>query len=76
MFALYAMWLSHLALFWNAGWTSWTGFLVVVQNIIRSLFNSHLSDFTEGCIYVLGVGVIGGMVLRERSRRRLLTSGP
>jgi hypothetical protein len=66
---LYAMWLSHLALFSGESWASWTGFLIVVQNIASSLFNSHLSDFQEGWIYVLGVGVTGGMVLRERSRR-------
>lgn len=24
--ALYAMWLSHIALFWNADWASWAGF--------------------------------------------------
>jgi O-antigen ligase len=74
--ALYAMCLSHMALFWNAGWTNWTGFLIVVQNIVSSLFNSHLSDFGEGWIYVLGVGVSGGMVLRERSRLKPLPSRP
>ena len=68
VFALYMMWLSHAALFRRPGWTNWAGYLVVVQNIVSSLFNSHLSDFAEGWIYVLGVGVIGGMVLRERSR--------
>lgn len=64
--ALYAMWLSHIALFWNADWISWAGFLIVVQNIVSSLFNSHLFDFQEGWIYVLGVGVAGGMALRNR----------
>ena len=65
--ALYAMWLSHLVLFWSAGWSSWTGFLIVVQNIVSSLFNSHVFDFQEGWIYVLGVGVASGMALRDRS---------
>ena len=64
--ALYAMWLAHIMLFWNSGWTNWAGFLVVIQNIVSSLFNSHLFDFQEGWIYVLGVGVAGGMALRER----------
>jgi hypothetical protein len=27
------------------------------------MFNSHLFDFQEGWIYVIGVGVSGGMVL-------------
>lgn len=68
VFALYAIWLSHLALFWNAGWANWIGFLVVVQNVVSSLFNSHLFDFQEGWIYVLGVGVAGGMAFRDRLR--------
>jgi hypothetical protein len=35
-----------------------------VQNIFSSLFNSHLFDFHEGRMYVLGVGVAGGMTLK------------
>jgi hypothetical protein len=38
-----------------------------VQNIVSSLFNSHLFDFTQGWLYVFGVGVVGGVVLREQS---------
>jgi O-antigen ligase len=61
---LYAMWFSHLALFRGEGLFNWIGLLVVVQNIFTSLFNSHLFDFHEGWIYVLGVGVAGGLVLK------------
>jgi O-antigen ligase len=64
---LYAMWLAHLLLFRGEGMVAWLGLLVVVQNIFTSLFNSHLFDFHEGWMYVLGVGVAGGMVLRERA---------
>ncbi len=60
---LYAMWLAHLLLFRGDGLANWIGLLVVVQNISTSLFNSHLFDFHEGWMYVLGVGVAGGMVL-------------
>lgn len=63
---LYAMWLFHLLLFTGRGLASWIGLTVVVQNIFSSLLNSHLFDFHEGWIYVLGVGVAGGMVLKER----------
>jgi hypothetical protein len=63
---LYAMWLLHLLLFRGADLSSWIGLLVVVQNIFTSLFNSHLFDFHEGWMYVLGVGVAGGMVLKAR----------
>jgi O-antigen ligase len=60
---LYAMWLLHLLLFRGGGLVNWLGLLVVVQNVFTSLFNSHLFDFHEGWMYVLGVGVAGGMTL-------------
>ena len=63
---LYATWLLHLLLFRGDGLANWIGLLVVVQNIFTSLFNSHLFDFHEGWMYVLGVGVAGGMTLRAR----------
>jgi hypothetical protein len=64
--ALYAMWLAHLFLFQGQGLPNWIGLMVVVQNVVSSLFNSHLFDFVEGWIYVLGVGVAGGMRLRAQ----------
>jgi len=63
---LYAMWLLHLLLFRGDGLVNWIGLLVVVQNISSSLFNSHIFDFHEGWMYVLGVGVAGGMALKGR----------
>lgn len=63
---LYAMWWFHLMLFRGDGLVPWIGLLVVVQNVFTSLFNSHLFDFHEGWMYVLGVGVAGGMALRSR----------
>ena len=60
---LYATWWLHLLLFRGEGLAAWIGLMVVVQNIFTSLFNSHLFDFHEGWMYVLGVGVAGGMVL-------------
>jgi O-antigen ligase len=64
---LYAMWLLHLLLFRGDGLASWIGLMVVVQNIFTSLFNSHIFDFHEGWMYVVGVGIAGGMVLRKGS---------
>jgi O-antigen ligase len=64
---LYAMWWFHLLLFRGDGLVAWIGLLVVVQNIFTSLFNSHLFDFHEGWMYVLGVGVAGGMTLKRKS---------
>jgi O-antigen ligase len=69
---LYAMWLVHLLPFRGEGLAAWIGLLVVVQNIFTSLFNSHLFDFHEGWMYVLGVGVAGGMVLKTASREAAL----
>jgi O-antigen ligase len=63
---LYAMWIAHLLLFRSDGLAAWIGLLVVLQNVLTSMFNSHLFDFQEGWIYVLGVGVAGGIVLGAR----------
>ena len=64
---LYAMWLVHLLLFRGEGLVAWIGLMVVLQNFFSSLFNSHLFDFHEGWMYVLGVGVAGGMALRAKA---------
>jgi O-antigen ligase len=66
MAMLLVMWAAHLALFRSGGWAAWTGLVVVVQNVVGSLFNSHLFDFTQGWVYVIGVGIAGGIVLRTR----------
>jgi O-antigen ligase len=62
---LIAMWISHLALFREYSLISWFGLVVVVQNIVSSFFNSHLFDFVQGWIYVLGVGMLGGAALAK-----------
>jgi O-antigen ligase len=43
---------------------AWFGLVIVIQNIVGSMFNSHLSDFSQGWLYVWGVGVLGGRMLR------------
>jgi O-antigen ligase len=62
---LYAMWLSHLWLFRGEGLMAWIGLMVVVQNFFTSLFNSHIFDFNEGWMYVLGVGIAGAAMLKS-----------
>jgi O-antigen ligase len=57
------MWLVHLMRFRGCGLPSRIGLLVVVQNMVSSLFNSHLFDFHEGWKHVLGVAIAGGMVV-------------
>ncbi|KJC41546.1 O-antigen ligase family protein [Bradyrhizobium sp. LTSP857] len=65
---LYALWFAHLLMFRGEGLACWIGLLVVVQNMLSSLFNTHLFDFTSGWIYVLGVGVAGGMALANKTK--------
>jgi O-antigen ligase len=64
---LWAMWIAHLLLFRGKSIAAWLGLLVVVENIVFSAVHSHLFDFANGGLYVFGVGVLGGMVLRERA---------
>jgi len=54
---LWAMWVAHLVLFRGGGLMEWVGLVIVVQNIVGSLFNSFLFDFT-------------GVDLRSRRQRR------
>ena len=66
---LFAMWLAHAALFRAEGMVAWVGLVVVTQNVVSSLFNSHLFDFTQGWGYVIGVGVAAGVVLQQSGFR-------
>jgi len=59
------MWFAHGGMFRQPGMAAWFGMVVVTQNFVSSLVNSHLSDFTQGWTYVVCVGVAGGMVLRR-----------
>jgi O-antigen ligase len=63
---LCVMWFAHLRLFMGPGPIAWFGTVIVVQNIIGSLFNTYLFDFTEGMIYVGFVGALGGARLGNR----------
>jgi O-antigen ligase len=65
---LLAMWLSHLMLFRVGGLAGWVGLVVATQNVIGSQFNSHLFDFTHGWAYVIGIGIAGGVALRQSAR--------
>jgi O-antigen ligase len=63
---LIAMWAAHLALFWGSGVFRAMGLAIVVQNVLGSLFNSHLSTVTQGMLYCLGVGLIGALIWSAR----------
>jgi O-antigen ligase len=66
---LFAMSTSHLALFLEQTLIAWFGLVIVVQSTVACLFNSHLFDFAQGWLYVFGVGVLGGTVLRNKEAR-------
>ena len=63
---LWAMWFAQLWLFRGSGLVAWIGLVIVVQNVVGSLFNSFIFDFTEGWLFVFGVGVVAGMLRRQR----------
>jgi O-antigen ligase len=65
---LLAMWAAHVLLFRGAGLMASIGTIIVVQNFLSSLVNSHLFDFGQGWLYVFGVGIVGGTVLRNAQR--------
>ena len=74
--ALLSLWIAHLILFRGDGLVAWIGLVAVAEIIVGSLFNSHLSDFTQGWIYVLAVGALGGTVLRQTAPPTGAETGP
>jgi O-antigen ligase len=64
---LWAMWIAHLMIFRGSSLVAWIGLVMVTQNVVGSLFNSFLFDFTEGWLYVVGCGVAIGMMQRLQS---------
>lgn len=64
-----ALWIAHLLLFRGMTLAAWIGTVIVVQNMIGSLFNSQLFDFTHGWAYVIGVGVCGGTMLARAAAK-------
>jgi O-antigen ligase len=63
---LWAMWVAHFLRFRGNDLIAWIGILIIAQNVIGSLFNSHIFDFVQGWVYVVGTGVAGGTFLRAR----------
>jgi len=72
--ALYAMWGAHFLMFlgglkWSQGnLLTWIGLLAVVQNVLSSVFNSHIFDFYQGWLYVLTVAIVGGTIQAANAR--------
>jgi hypothetical protein len=63
---LWSMWMAHLRLFGGEGVIAWIGTIIVSENIVSSVVHSHLFDSAHGWLYVFGVGVLGGVALRQR----------
>jgi O-antigen ligase len=64
---LWSMWIAHILLFRGQGVAAWAGTVVVVENIVSSTVHTHLFDFANGWLYIFGVGVLGGSVLRKQA---------
>jgi len=73
---LLVMWAVHFSMFIGCSFASAIGQAVVIQNFIGSLFNSHLSTVTQGMLYCLAVGLLGGIVQRARRRNLIAESLP
>jgi O-antigen ligase len=64
---LLVMWAAQFRMFLVPGPMAWVGLCAVAQNIVSSLFNSHLSDFSNGWLYVFALGIAGGAVLHKQA---------
>jgi len=65
---LWSMWIAHWRLFRGQGDIAWIGTVIVLENVLSSFFHTHLFDSIHGWLYVFGVGVLGGMALREQTK--------
>jgi O-antigen ligase len=59
---LLAMWAAHFVMFIGRDFVRVIGQAVVLQNVLGSLFNSHLSTVTQGMLYCLAVGLLGAII--------------
>jgi O-antigen ligase len=73
---LLAMWVAHLVLFLGRDLACILGQAVVLQNVIGSLFNSHLSAVSLGMVYCLAVGLLGAVVIDLPGRTKRLQVPP
>ena len=73
---LLAMWAVHFFMFAGREAAGALGQAVVLQNFVGSLFNSHLSTVTQGTLYCLAVGLLGGLVSRRVSHAQDIVGRP
>jgi O-antigen ligase len=63
---LIAMWIAHLKLFFGDTVPHLLGQAVILQNVLSSLFNSSLSQVTQGTLYCLAVGLLGALIRQQK----------
>lgn len=69
---LVAMWLAHAIALAGSSLAARIGLAIVIQNIAGGFFNSHLADFTQGWMYVMGVGIA---IAASRSQPSITAKG-
>lgn len=62
---LLAMWAAHFWLLCGRDFASAMGLGIFAMTVVGSLFNSHISQVTQGMLYCLGVGLVGAVVLQR-----------
>ncbi|UFW47066.1 MULTISPECIES: O-antigen ligase family protein [Bradyrhizobium] len=67
---LVVMWTVHLGFFMGQSIPHLFGQAIVLQNVLGSLFNSQLSQVTQGVLYCLAVGLLGSLLRQEQSVRQ------
>lgn len=65
---LVSMWIAHLLFFWGTSVPQVLGQAIVLQNVLGSLFNSQLSQVTQGTLYCLAVGLLLAMLVRQQTQ--------
>lgn len=65
---LIAMWAVHLKMLLGREFASRIGLAIVATILIGSLFNSHISQVTQGMLYCAGVGLCGALLRTGASK--------
>jgi O-antigen ligase len=65
---LITMWIAHLTLFAGNSIAHALGRAIVIQNVLSSLFNSSLSQVTQGTFYCLAIGLLAALIRQQKER--------
>jgi len=70
---LLAMWVVHFRMLTGPDLGSAVGLGIVTLTILGSLFNSHISQVTQGMLYCMGVGIFGSVLINSRTTEKPAT---